>query len=165
MAEIPNRFDDNPCEPFPPIPAPAAKAPLPPVWQDEILKRIGELSREPKILRAALRKLRLEGTDGLLNVIARGGTEPLTKERRQHIEDHWLKEGAKTMLRGAIEACEASLMTGLPISAYWVFGHRETRVAVCQSGQQITLLVMRPYPEGIASQGEARTQWGISMIR
>jgi hypothetical protein len=138
---------------------------LPPVYQDDVLRRIAELSREPKILRAALHRLRSGGVENLVNVIARGGSEELSDKRRKHIEDHWLQEGAEVMLRGAIEASEAALMTGKPIQAYWVFGHAKTSVAICQSPEQITLLVMRPYPGAMPTEGEMRTQFGVTIVK
>ena len=145
----------------------AAKQILKRVRKTEVLKQIDELSKDRGALRKVVSDLREKSTAPLLEIGALHRCVDGDHERKQHLQEHWLADQhSEAVLREALlTAGERALELNLPTDSYWIFAGDRFEVAICESSQQITLLIVAPFPAGIRTEGEAPPQQGIQLFR
>jgi uncharacterized membrane protein len=129
-------------------------------WQHTIskppvLRRLDELSRNLLATEPFLRALKTSPNSPLVDLaiahkcIEEGEQARCLRQRWFDREQGWWKDlpPAEPIVRkGVIRAAEMALEHKLPLDCYWVLGGDQIKVAICKSGQQITVLFLSPLP-------------------
>ncbi len=141
-----------------------AKLRAPTVYKTEVFERIDRLSRDPEQTRRAIESLR--SGSGLLDVASEAGAIGGGDGRREHLERHWLgSETDREVLRRAlVRAGELVLEHRVPADVYWVFAGDRREVGVSYSGQQVTVIVVTPFPD-VETEGAAPDHPAIEIFR
>jgi hypothetical protein len=136
-------------------PQPSQKKPiLATVAKTRVFDLIGRLSTDPDALQPVVEALR-NGTS-LIEAGVLGNVIEDDEQRKAHIGAHWIggDREQRILAQALVRAGELALQDGVPIDAYWVFAGDQFEAAVCRSQQQVTVLVVTPYPN-VPTEGEA----------
>jgi hypothetical protein len=137
---------------------------LPTVFKTRVFDLIDRASQNREVLSQALSELK-QGKS-LLEVGISAGTIEGDEDRRRHLDAHWLgnQHERSVLSRALIRAGDLALEHRMPIDIYWVFAARRFEVAVSWNRQQVTVLVIRPFPN-IPTHGEAPDHPQIEIFR
>jgi hypothetical protein len=128
------------------------------IRQNAILRRIEAFwnrlnaARKEKKLRELMALRELKGGELVQAFVKMGERDKTLRDPADlgHATQEWLGSYFKgpvveMFVEGMIVAAQRSLATGVPIGMYWVAGAgKQMKVAVAQSGAQITFLLMTP---------------------
>ena len=144
--------------------SPLAKRKPPTVFKTRVFDLIDQLSGNPDVLRRAVGDLRKGAS--LIHVAVRSDAIEDDEERKRHIEEHWIggEHEQQVLAQALIRAGELALERGTPVDAYWVFAGSRFEVAVSHNEQQVTLLVVTPFPD-VPTEGDAPPHPRIEIFR
>ncbi len=133
-----------------------AKDLIDPLVKGTTLRRMGLLSKDPKIMRDALTALENGGASSLLELGLAHGYAGNTEQEIEHIRDDfldseagWFKDLgniAPVLRLGLIQAGHLALQYRLPVDSYCVTKGDVFEIAIAKSERQITMLIMFPRP-------------------
>jgi hypothetical protein len=129
-----------------------------------VFELIDRLSTDREALASAVEALR--SGESLIEAGVLSGVIEDDDERKGHIGAHWIGGQAeqRVLTEGLIRAGELALEKSVPVDAYWVFAGNQFEVAVSHNQQQVTLLVVTPYPD-VPTQGDAPPHARIEIFR